>query len=369
MTSPRLHLDLDALAHNFHLLRQRGSEALPVDQAAAVVKANAYGLGLDPIARRLWQEGCRRFFVAVAEEGIELRGVLPDARIYVLAGATAQTLDELTIHRLTPVLNTHHQCALWSQLPDPVPAALHIDTGMHRLGLPLDYDLRALPALELELVMTHFARADEWSNPMRREQLGRFAAWVPPLRDQFPGVLFSTNNSAAALSDHGASASELADVPRDIDRLGIGLYGVNPHIERDSQPAKQRLANVATLEAQVLQVRQVEAGAEVGYGSTYRVSEASRLATIGAGYADGIPRLLSNRGHVYFRGHRFPIVGRISMDSLVVELPDTEDCNLQEGEWVEIFGANLSVDDVAQQAETIAYEVYTGLGSRVRRLL
>jgi len=369
MTSPRLHLDLDALAQNFHLLRKRGSVALPADQAAAVVKANAYGLGLEPVARRLWQEGCRRFFVAVAEEGVELRGVLPEAQIYVLAGATAQTLNQLTIHGLTPVLNTPHQCALWSRLPEPGLAALHIDTGMHRLGLPWDYDFTTLPALRLELVMTHFARADEWRNPMRQAQLGRFATCVPPLREQFPGVLFSTNNSAAALSDHDVSASVMADVPMDIDRSGIGLYGVNPHVEMGSKPALLRLANVATLEAQVLQVRHVDAGAEVGYGSTYRVSGASRLATIGVGYADGVPRLMSNRGQVYFRGHRFPIVGRISMDSLVVELTDASDSTLQEGDWVEVFGANLSVDEVAQQAETIAYEVYTGLGSRVRRLL
>ena len=369
MTSPRLHLDLDALAHNFHLLRQRGAESLPAERAAAVVKANAYGLGIGPVAQRLWQEGCRRFFVAVAEEGTALRCELPEAQIYVLAGATEQTLDELKIHRLKPVLNTPHQCALWSQLPDLGPAALHIDTGMHRLGLPWDYDFGSLPALQLELILTHFARADEWSNPMRQQQLRRFAASVPLLRDQFPDVLFSTNNSAAALSDHDGSASVLADVPMDVDRLGIGLYGVNPHVETNSKPAKQRLANVATLEAQVLQVRHVEAGAEVGYGSTYRVSGASCLATIGVGYADGVPRLLSNRGQVYSRGHRFPIVGRISMDSLVVEAPDAADCTLQEGDWVEVFGANLSVDEVAQQAETIAYEVYTGLGSRVRRLL
>ena len=369
MTSPRLYLDLDALAHNFHLLRQRGPAALPADQAAAVVKANAYGLGLDPVARRLWEEGCHRFFVAVAEEGIELRSLLPGAQIYVLAGVTAQTLDVLIAHRLTPVLNTPHQCALWSQRPEARPAALHIDTGMHRLGLPWDYDLKTLPALQLELVMTHFARADEWSNPMQQEQLDRFSACVPSLRDQFPGVLFSTNNSAAALSNHNAPAGLLADAPMDVDRLGIGLYGVNPHVEKDSEPGKHRLANVATLEAQVLQVRPVRAGAEVGYGATYRVSRASRLATIGAGYADGVPRLLSNRGQVYFQGHRLPVVGRISMDSLVVELPDDATCNLHEGDWVEIFGSHLSVDDVAKAAETIAYEVYTGLGTRVRRLL
>ena len=369
MTSPRLQLDLGALAQNFHFLRRRGTGSLPAEQAAAVVKADAYGLGLEPVARRLWREGCRRFFVAVAQEGVELRGLLPDARIYVLAGATAVTLNELITHRLTPVLNTPQQCVLWSQLPELPMAGLHVDTGMHRLGLPCDYDFTRLPPLQLELVMTHFARADEWSDPMRQEQLNRFAACVPTLRSQFPDALLSVNNSAAALSDHDVSLGGLADAAVNIDRLGIALYGVNPHVERGSIPAKRTLANVATLEGQVLQIREVEAGAGVGYGSTYQVSGPSLLATIGAGYADGVPRLLSNRGQVYFQGHRIPIVGRVSMDSLVVDLTNAAGCAIKEGDWVEIFGANLPVDDVARQAETIAYEVYTGIGSRVVRLL
>ena len=196
-----------------------------------------------------------------------------------------------------------------------------------------------------------------------------FCCLCSTLRSQFPDALLSVNNSAAALSDHDVSLGGLADAAANIDRLGIALYGVNPHVERGSIPAKQTLANVATLEGQVLQIREVEAGAGVGYGSTYQVSGPSLLATIGAGYADGVPRLLSNRGQVYFQGHRIPIVGRISMDSLVVDLTNAAGCAIKEGDWVEIFGANLPVDDVARQAETIAYEVYTGIGSRVVRLL
>ena len=155
-----------------------------------------------------------------------------------------------------------------------------------------------------------------------------------------------------------------------IDRLGIGLYGVNPHTEQEAAVAKQALATVATLEGQVLQVRRAKAGATVGYGSTYCVSAPGRLVTIGAGYADGVPRLLSNQGHVFFQGRRLPIVGRVSMDSLVVELTDESAlaCEIHEGDWVEIFGPNLPVEEVAQQAQTIAYEVFTGLGSRLQRL-
>ena len=183
------------------------------------------------------------------------------------------------------------------------PAALHIDTGMHRLGLSWDDDLSQLPALQLELLMTHFARADEWSDALRLQQIRRFADCVATLREHHPDILASLNNSAAILigpSYIGISQSE-QEASR-IDRLGIGLYGVNPHTQTDSSSAKQLLANVATLEAEVMQVRRVRAGATVGYGSTHCVSGSGRLVTIGAGYADGVPRLLSNQGHVFFQG-------------------------------------------------------------------
>jgi alanine racemase len=242
---------------------------------------------------------------------------------------------------------------------------------MHRLGLSWEDDLSQLPALQLDLLMTHFARADEGRDTLRPQQTQRFADSVAVLRDGHPNVLVSLNNSAAVLTDQVTRESVLdaSDGPR-LDRLGIGLYGVNPHTERETAAAKQALANVATLEGQVLQVRHVKAGATVGYGSTYCVRAPGRLVTIGAGYADGVPRLLSNQGHVFFRGRRLPMVGRISMDSLVIELTDETAlaCDINEGDWVEIFGPHLPVEEVAQQAQTIAYEVFTGLGSRLQRL-
>ena len=371
MSTARLQVNLDALARNFHRLRQRGVQSLPADCAAAVVKANGYGLGMHMVAQRLYHEGCRRFFVATATEGGLLRDLLPDVHIYVLAGVTRQTLGDLLAQRLTPVLNTRQQCELWSTTPQAGSAALHIDTGMHRLGLSWEDDLSQLPALQLDLLMTHFARADECRDTLRAQQTQRFADSVAVLRDGHPNVLVSLNNSAAVLTDQVTRESLLdaSDGPR-LDRLGIGLYGVNPHTEQEAAVAKQALATVATLEGQVLQVRRAKAGATVGYGSTYCVSAPGRLVTIGAGYADGVPRLLSNQGHVFFRGRRLPMVGRISMDSLVVELTDESAlaCEIHEGDWVEIFGPHLPVEEVAQQAQTIAYEVFTGLGSRLQRL-
>lgn len=370
MTAPRLQIDLDALAHNFHALRHRVGGDLPAQRTGAVVKANAYGLGMAPIARRLWQEGCRRFFVALADEGEQLRSVLPQAQIYVLAGVTGQTLEAIKAHDLIPVLNSLEQCRLWSEANAGGTSALHIDTGMHRLGLSPDEAISVLPPLQVELVMTHFARADEWGQAMRAQQLERFAACVPTLLQRFPDALFSANNSAGALTD-SVLPTVVAnfDEQRLVDRLGIGLYGANPHSRRDSAAAAVQLATVATLQAEVLQIRPVAAGARVGYGSTYTVTQACRLATISAGYADGVSRLLSNQGQVYFRGQRFAMVGRISMDSLVVELPaDSALGDLAVGDWVEVFGRNIGVDEVATQMQTIAYEVFTGLGSRVHRV-
>ena len=369
MSSVRLQVNLDALAENFHKLRQRGAQSMPANMSAAVVKANGYGLGMHVVSSRLYQEGCRRFFVATAAEGVQVRTLLPDVHIYVLAGATRQTLGDLIAFQLTPVLNTRQQCELWS--PTRQPAALHIDTGMHRLGMSWDDDLSQLPALQLELLMTHFARADEWSDTLRSQQTQRFESCFAALRERHPDILASLNNSAAVLTDQGRKVALLQSEQEGcVDRLGVGLYGVNPHTQTDTPAAKQLLANVATLEAEVMQVRRVRAGATVGYGSTHCVSGSGRLVTIGAGYADGVPRLLSNQGHVFFQGYRLPIVGRISMDSLVVELADETAmiCEIDEGDWVEIFGPHLSVEEVASQAQTIAYEIFTGLGSRVQRL-
>lgn len=361
MTSARLTVDLAALAQNYRDLRQRQGHTVPADRAAAVVKANAYGLGVATVSECLWQEGCRRFFVATAVEGLELRQVLPDASIYVFAGATPETMDALHQGSLIPVLNTPQQCLLWSSNAQSA-AALHIDTGMNRLGLPWDTDFTQLPALTLDLVMTHFARADEASHPMREHQQQQFAHSVAGLTQcGWSNFWISANNSAGALTDKTLQATD----PAWVDRLGVALYGVNPHEELDSVPAGHPMATVATLEAQVLQIRAVQPGAFVGYASTYEVQQPGRLATISAGYADGVPRLLSNQGHVYFRGERLPMVGRISMDSLVVALP--ESCDLVEGEWVEIFGPNLSLTEVATQAQTISYEILTGLSARVQR--
>lgn len=323
MRHARLTVDLDALAANYRMFGARAR-----DGVAAVVKADAYGLGMRPVAERLAAEGCSRFFVATEAEGLALRETLPaDRDIFVFSG-------EVSAAGLVPVANQPSQLGMG-------PVAIHVDTGMQRLGFaPEDVPNHA----DVVLLLTHLACADTPDDPMNAVQLERFEA----VAARFPGVPVSIANSAGILNG-----------VRGIGRPGIGLYGGNPFSGRNNP-----LRCVATLEGQVLQVRRVRAGESVGYGASRVVTRDTNVAVVGAGYADGVPRLLSNRGEVAVRGVRLPILGRVSMDLTQV---DATDVAIERGEWVEFFGPTVGVDEVAASSETIAYEVLTGIGRRVER--
>jgi len=342
--SGRLRIDLDALAANY----QAFLEAAAPGACAAVVKADAYGLGALPVARRLWREGCRQFFVATAAEGRALRGALPRARIFVFEGACADTLDALLESDLIPVLNHETQLACWRDGAPGRPAAVHVDTGMHRLGFSRDVPAALFRGIPVALLITHLACADEPQHPLNRQQFERFDA----VRARFPGVPVSIGNSAATLFGSGMAG--------DVGRPGIGLFGGNP-FAGGSNP----MAPVVTLEGRILQVRSVEPDDTIGYGASYRVDGPMTLAVVGVGYADGLPRLLSNRGAALVAGERRPIVGRVSMDLTVV---DVTGLPVGIDDWVEFFGAGIALDEVAGWAETIGYEVLTRLGPRLERV-
>ena len=330
MTLARLTVDLDALAANYRRFRDSASQG-----SAAVVKANAYGLGVGPVARRLAREGCRQFFVATDVEGRELRRVLPDADtfdIFVFSGV----VDD---DGLIPVVNHAGQFRSG-------PVALHIDTGMRRLGFD-DLDAEAIPAdAEVRLLMTHLACADTPDHSLNPQQLARFRAFAA----RCPGVPTSIGNSAAILT--GVEG---------IGRPGIGLYGGNPYTAQDNP-----MRCVATLEGKVLQVRRVPAGVPVGYGGTHVTARDTVIAAVGIGYADGVPRALSNRGQVACGKARAPIVGRVSMDLTLVDV--TGLAPVQPGDWIEFFGHGIGIDEVAAWADTISYEILTGIGGRVSRV-
>ncbi len=341
--SARLRIDLGALTANYRVF-QRAAEP---GSAAGVVKADGYGLGAPQVGVALWQAGCRDFFVATAAEGVRLRSALPEARIFVFEGALDDSVAALAGAALVPVLNHPAQAALWRRDGGDRPCAVHVDTGMHRLGFPPDTSAETFAGLHLELLMTHLACADEPGHPMNRRQLEAFAA----ARSRLPGVPVSIGNSAATLS-----GTEWAG---DLARPGIGLYGGNPFVSASSP-----VAPVATLEGRVLQVRRVAAGESVGYGATYTARSAAEIAVVGLGYGDGLPRLLSNRGEAALAGRRCPIVGRVSMDLTAI---DVTGLGAAPGDWVEFLGATVTVDEVAAWAGTIPYEVLTGLGHRPLR--
>ncbi|MDE0692765.1 MAG: alanine racemase [Gammaproteobacteria bacterium] len=356
MSSPRLTVDLGALATNWRTLQTAAAHA-GCAESGAVVKANAYGLGVEPVAHALASLGCRRFFVATLPEGEALRDILPRAtscEIHVLSGPTdAATAAKMASAGLTPTLNDPHQLELWKRHRHR-PAAIHIDTGMNRLGFPFEsVDGATFQGFEIAVVMSHLACADTPDHPLNAVQRAR----CERIAAMFQGIPTSFANSAAACTGNLAAASQ----GRDIARLGIGLYGGNP---LTGQPSP--VTPVATLDAPILSIRHATGGETIGYGATHTLTRASTLAVIAAGYADGIPRTLGGRGTVACRGHRLPILGRISMDTLTIDATSIAE-TLHAGERAELFGRNVSLDEAASLAGTIPYELLVRIGPRVER--
>jgi alanine racemase len=336
-----LTVDLSALARNFHTLQ--GLIGVPVNP---VVKADGYGLGAGAVARRLMAEGARTFFVARAAEGVLLREALGvEPVIYVLDGCHGASAGLIKAANLRPVLNQSGQIEAWTAAGGGA-CGLQLDTGMNRLGFRVEDAPE--PFEGLELVMTHLACADEPANPMNRAQRDAYAAAVT----RYPGVTRSFANSGGCFLG--------ADFAFDVARPGICLYGGGPEGKPDS-----RIAPVATLNAQIMQVRDVPAGETVGYSQGYRAETPIRVATCGTGYADGVMRSNSPRGQVWVAGELRPIIGRVSMDVLAV---DVTGLDVAAGDTVEIFGANRLVDDAATAAGTISYEMLTSITPRVPRL-
>ncbi|MBS0547508.1 MAG: alanine racemase [Proteobacteria bacterium] len=356
-----LTVDLGAIAANWRGLRDAGrANGRPID-CAAVLKADAYGTGAEKVGPRLAAEGCRHFFVAHIDEGIALRNVLPGLPIYVLNGLLAGAEGDLVEHELTPVLNHLGQLNAWRAAAQrynrALDAVLHIDTGLNRLGFNqeeaqvLINERGRLRGLRLALIMSHLAASEEQSNPVNGEQLSRFRAFVRAM----PGAPASFANSSGIFLG--------PDYHFDLLRPGAALYGINPLPERDNP----MLPTVA-LHARVLQVRRIDAFQTVGYGGAWRAARAGRVATIALGYADGYFRALINRTHVHIAGRRVPVIGRISMDLVTIDVTDVPETECQPGDTVEVLGPHMSPDELAEHARTNGYEIMTSLGRRYARV-
>lgn len=339
--SARLTIDLEALAANWAALDALSG---PGVETAAVVKGDGYGCGAVQVGQALRRDGVRTFFVAVPSEGVILREAIgPDPAIYILGGYAQDDLFDHRLHDLRPVLNSGHQARAWFN-DDNGPCAIQIDTGMNRLGMEADAfaALGALPD-SVDLIMSHMGNADDPPHPFNPQQLAEFHRMV---------------GERAQRRSLSATAGLLLgpDYHFDMVRMGIGLYGGWPFLD-----AKR----VVSVEAPVIQVRALDAGESVGYGATWIAQRPSRIATISAGYADGLIRALGNGAQVFLDGQPIPTAGRVSMDLITLDVTGI-DCN--PGDWVEILGPNQSIDDLARAAGTIGHEILTSLGARYQRI-
>jgi alanine racemase len=353
-----LTIDLDAVAENYRRLRAR---LKPGARCAGVVKADGYGGGAVKIAKRLYAEGCRVFFVARVDEGFALKPHVPEAAVCVLDGLLPGLVDDYAATGVTPVLNDAGQVEAWTtycaanEIRPPV--VIHVDTGMNRLGLSeadamalADEDDDALRAFSDVLVMSHLVVSEEPENPVNAQQLAAFER----VMKRFPTAKGSLANCSGIFLGPAYHF--------DLARPGYALYGGNPTPGRPNP-----MRGTVQLLARIVQLRDVDKAGTVGYGASARIGAGGRIATIAVGYADGYLRSLSNRGEAFIGSHRVPIIGRVSMDLVTLDVSSVPPEACQIGDWAELIGPNLSIDDVADRASTNGYEILTRLGPRYHR--
>jgi alanine racemase len=352
--TPILTIDLDAVAANWRALQ--AAHGAP---AAAVVKADAYGLGAARVAPALLAAGARHFFVAQLSEAVALRPLLPGVMIGVLNGFAQAEAGAYSAHDLVPVLGALHEIDAYQRfarhLGRALPAMLHVDTGMRRLGL-CEVELAAaaaapdrLAGIAWRYAMTHLVSAEEPNDTTNTLQLARFERACAAL----PAMKRSLANSSGIFLG--------APYRSDLARPGAALYGVNP---TPGQPNPMR--DTVRLTAPVLQVRQIGAGEAVGYNGTWVSARPTRVATVALGYADGYHRAASNRAHAAFDGARVPLIGRVSMDLLTFDV--TDHASIGPGSQLELLGPAVPPDRLAALAGTNGYEVLTSLGHRATRV-
>jgi alanine racemase len=351
-----LHIDLSAVRENYRQLKSRLGSA----RCAGVVKADSYGLGAVQVAKVLAKEGCDTFFVAHVGEGLALRAALGEGSvIYILNGTPPGAEGEAAAAGLTTVANSLEQLAAWRDAARAagrkLPVALQVDSGMSRLGMApsevetLSKDASLLDGLDVALVMSHLACADEPEHPANAAQKQAF----DQLRAKLPAAPASLANSSGVFLG--------PDYHYDLARPGAALYGINPTPGHEN-PMRQ----VVRLDAKVIQTRTVDKDIGIGYGHTFRTTGPLAAATISLGYADGWHRRAA--AGAYFNGVRLPFIGRVSMDSIIIDISALQEGALKAGDLVELIGSHQTIDDVAGHAGTIGYEVLTGFGHRFHRI-
>lgn len=360
--SGHLTIDLKALADNYRLFQEQvGANC----QVAGVVKADAYGLGLKPVVEKLTALNCPQFFVATLDEALQVRQVNSETPVAVLGGLFHGAEKEYIENNIMPVLNTPEEILRYAELSknenQKLPAIIHFDTGMNRLGLSADEtkDLidnqDRIDGIDTKYIMSHFVSADdahagdENGQKITALQASRFA----DIAKHFPDIKKSLANSPGLFRDK--------NYHYDMTRPGFSLYGGNPTPEQ-SNPVRR----VVDLSVRILQIRLCKKGESIGYGASHVFEKDTVTATAGMGYADGFLRSGSNKAMLYYNGAPCPVIGRVSMDLVTVDLSALQ-TPPQASESLEVLGPHQSVDDLAAAAGTIGYEVLTSLGKRYAR--
>jgi alanine racemase len=354
--SGRLLIDLDAITENYRTLNKQSGTAA----CGACIKANGYGLGMLKIAPALANEGCEDFFFSFTRGAVRLRAILPGIRIHIFTGLASAKPEDFVEHNLIPTLNSMEDIKQWSDFVIKTqtnhPVNIHIDTGMLRLGLtPADVDMiiadpGIMAAINVDIVMSHLACADDADHQLNAQQQAYFAKVC---------TVVGANRASLANSSGIFLGNQFHF---DLVRPGAALYGINPTPGKPS-PMRQ----VVRLQGKIMQIRSVDTPQSVGYGATHHISEPGRIATVGVGYADGYLRTLSDKATVYIGDIAVPVVGRISMDLITLDVTNVPEPLCRPGMAVDLIGPNHDVDALAAQAGTIGYEILTSLGNRYHR--
>jgi alanine racemase len=349
-----LKINLSAIAENYRILKDIANAS----EVAAVVKANAYGLGVEKIAPILKKEGCKSFFVANLNEAIQLRRVLPDIDIAVFNGVTKGEEAAFNEYRLIPVLNSMLNIDIYSryiETNDMMSCFIHVDTGMNRLGISTaEYkelvSSGTINKLNPKLIMSHLSCADEKNNPINIEQLKKFKE----INSLSPAVRASLCNSYGVFLDEACHF--------DLIRPGLALYGGNP-CPLDVNPMR----NIIEITSPILQIRNIDSNQTVGYGATCELKSGSKIATLPVGYADGYFRRLGNNAYCAINGEKVPVIGRVSMDLITIDITSIKG-EVKIGDMVEILGNTIKLEELVNIAGTVEYEFLTSLGDRFNRV-
>lgn len=349
---PKLIIDLSAIKHNYKYVQDTSKVAV-----APVVKANAYGLGVSHISKTLEQEGAKSFFVANIEEGIELRTILSDkSDIYVFHGVFEGEEREFAQYNLIPVLNDFYQLDLWNNFADTqnkkLKTAIHFDTGMNRLGFDLNHlntIIEKSMNLDTCLILSHLSFAENPNTELNLIQLQKFQK----VAKQFKCRLSLANSPSVSLGN---------DYYFDMIRVGRALYGPNKYAALSDS-----LKNAVSLYAPIIQIREIYEDSPIGYAASYIAKKGSKIATLAIGYADGYMRLFGNLSKVYYEGYYLPVVGKISMDLVTVDVTEVPDNYLKIGRFVELIGKNVDFHDILVQSGTSSSELFSRLGNRLKR--